>query len=175
MLSILYTWVLMDFNPLIWDRSKTRPFGSVSFAVGPSNEEILCFAFPLLPVVTSWDPPSMGLFDFIWFLAKKILRWFGRKVENLGLTGTDSWNVGTLLWLSKSQTHITRNYPQIWRPNWGMRWLALYIVGGVCEQNIIVKKCPCMIGRSVLVVKYSTFPFYDTARVYETVKIWKWI
>ena len=34
---------------------------------------------------------------------------------------------------------ITGNYHQIWRPNYRMRWLVLCIVGGVNEQNSIVK------------------------------------
>ena len=34
---------------------------------------------------------------------------------------------------------ITRNYRQTWRPNSKMRWVLLCIVGGVYEENNIVK------------------------------------
>ena len=37
----------------------------------------------------------------------------------------------------------TSNYRQIWRPDKRMRWLVLCSVGGVNEQNSIVKKCLC--------------------------------
>ena len=43
---------------------------------------------------------------------------------------------------------IASNYRKIWHHNKRMRWLVLYIIGGVSEQNSIVKTA--IIARNVM-------------------------
>ena len=59
-----------------------------------------------------------------------------------------------------SVKHITSKYRQIWHLDEEMKWLLLRIVGGVYEQNTVVKKLSVLMfgnpkGQSFLVIMFT--------------------